>query len=241
MDKDSTGASQGHHPRAVRTLVKVVLGVLFTVGFIAALFWLAGGPGWWPGWAYVGLLTLGQSVVALLLRRRDPELLERRASVGEGTEKWDQVVLGLFGLTYLAVVVMGAVDGGRFHWAPMASWLWGVGAVLYVLGTALVTWAMLVNTHFEKTVRIQRDRGHEVIDSGPYRFVRHPGYVGAALAFPLATPFLLGSAWAFVPAAASVASLVVRTALEDRTLARELEGYAAYTRRTRFRLVPGLW
>jgi protein-S-isoprenylcysteine O-methyltransferase Ste14 len=112
---------------------------------------------------------------------------------------------------------------------------------MYLGGTAVVTWAMAVNTHFEKTVRIQSDRGHTVCDRGPYRWVRHPGYVGASLAFPLATPLLLGSAWAFVPAALCVAMLVLRTALEDRMLRAELEGYEAFAGKTRYRLLPGIW
>ena len=100
---------------------------------------------------------------------------------------------------------------------------------------------MVVNPHFEKTVRIQTDRDHRLIDTGPYRIVRHPGYLGTILSFILSAPLLLGSWWAFVPAAASTASLIVRTALEDRTLRTELAGYEDYARRVRYRLAPGIW
>ena len=118
---------------------------------------------------------------------------------------------------------------------------WGLGVAGYAAGMLVSTWAMLVNTHFEKTVRIQHDRGHRVVDRGPYAVVRHPGYVGALLACPLATPLLLGARWAWIPALASTAMLVLRTALEDRLLRRELAGYAAYAARVRHRLLPGLW
>jgi protein-S-isoprenylcysteine O-methyltransferase Ste14 len=104
----------------------------------------------------------------------------------------------------------------------------------------VITWAMLVNTHFETIVRIQTDRHHQVTTSGPYAVVRHPGYVGACL-WALAAPLIVGSLVALIPAALATGVLVVRTSLEDRTLQRELPGYADYTQRTPYRLLPGLW
>jgi len=99
---------------------------------------------------------------------------------------------------------------------------------------------MASNAFFSEGVRIQEERGHVVATGGPYRYVRHPGYVGAMLA-QLATPFLLGSPWAFVPGVGSVALYAVRTHLEDRTLIEELPGYREYARRIRYRLLPGVW
>lgn len=222
------------------SVIRVVAGIAVTALFVVGLFAAAGSWGWVQGWAYLGLLTLGQTVTAVILKRKDPELLSRRGTVGDGTKSWDRAVLGVFALTYMATVLVAALDVGR-GWAPLPLAAWGLGSALYVLGTALVVWAMTVNTHFEKTVRIQLDRGHEVCDRGPYGWVRHPGYVGAALGFPLATPLLLGSGWAFVPAVASVLTLVLRTAMEDRTLQQELPGYSEFAARTRYRLVPGIW
>ena len=122
----------------------------------------------------------------------------------------------------------------------MPPWAWLPGIAVWLAGNVLFTWAMGVNPFFEKTVRIQTERGHRVIDTGPYAFVRHPGYLGF-FGWALATRLLLGSGWAMVPALLTVAGLVVRTALEDRTLQAELAGYAEYAQRVRFRLVPGLW
>jgi protein-S-isoprenylcysteine O-methyltransferase Ste14 len=104
----------------------------------------------------------------------------------------------------------------------------------------LMTWAMAVNNYFSLVVRIQKDRGHTVVTGGPYHYVRHPGYVGGIL-FQLGTPLLLGSMWALIPAGLTVLLLVVRTALEDRTLLKELEGYQEYAQQTHYRLLPGLW
>jgi len=121
---------------------------------------------------------------------------------------------------------------------PRVAFLAGV--IVAVLAAALIAWAMRSNKFFSSVVRIQKDRGHSVITGGPYRFVRHPGYAGMA-AFTLATPLILNSRWAFVPAVATAAITVLRTALEDRTLRLELEGYAAYARRVKYRLVPAIW
>lgn len=179
--------------------------------------------------------------MSILVVRKDPELARRRATFGEGTKRWDFVMLGLFGLTFLATLLVAAFDVGN-GWSTMEGWGWWiVGLLLFCIYTAILTWSMLVDTHFEKTVRIQTDRNHKVIDTGPYRIVRHPGYLGIIVGFILSAPFLLGSWWAFVPAATSAVTLIVRTVLEDRTLRNELSGYEEYSRRVRYRLVPGIW
>jgi protein-S-isoprenylcysteine O-methyltransferase Ste14 len=115
-----------------------------------------------------------------------------------------------------------------------------IGGVLLTLSTVFSVWAMLENEHFEQFMRIQEDRAHQVVTSGPYRIVRHPGYAGAIVGV-LSVPLILGSWWTFAPAGAVALVFVIRTALEDRTLRRELGGYQAYMRQTRYRLVPGIW
>jgi protein-S-isoprenylcysteine O-methyltransferase Ste14 len=227
-------------------LLRLVLGVTASLLCVLALFGVAGRWDWLRGWVYVALLALGPSLSGLLVWRKDPELLRRRASAGEGTPRWDKVVLGLFGLTWVLVPLTAAYEVRR---GGVVSGVgsrglggdWVAGLLLFALGTILVTAAMLANTHFEKTVRIQKDRDHRVVEGGPYAVVRHPGYVGALLAWPLAAPLLLGSSWAWIPAIASASTLVLRTGLEDRLLRRELPGYEAYAHRVRYRLIPGLW
>lgn len=201
---------------------------------------MAGRFDWIRGWTFIGLLISGQSVGCLYVWRRDPEVLRRRGRIGQNTKTWDKVVLGLFAAAYLSLIVVAALDE-RYSWSIMSGWLWPMGAIMYVLCVIILTWAMAVNTHFEKTVRIQHDRGHRVIDSGPYGIVRHPGYLGTILGFALAPPLLLGSWWAFAPAVLAIVCLVVRTVLEDRTLTKELDGYEAYAQDVRHRLLPGVW
>lgn len=221
-------------------LAKIFLGAITVVLFVGLFFWIAGRWDWLRGWAYIALLTCGQSLSGLYIWRRDPEVLRRRGTIGEGTKTWDKILLGLFGTAYFGIIIVAAFDE-RHNWSSMSGWFWPVGAALYAFCVFLLTWAMAVNTHFEKTVRIQHDRGHRVIDSGPYRIVRHPGYLSAILGFALAAPLLLGSWWSFAPAILAVACFVIRTSLEDRTLQNELDGYKAYTHNVRYRLLPGLW
>ena len=140
---------------------------------------------------------------------------------------------------YVTWAVIG-LDVGRYGWSDTGLITAVVGLVGFLAGSGLLTWSMLVNTHFEATVRIQTDRNHTVITAGPYRFVRHPGYVGAIL-WSITAPMITHSAVGLIPAVIAAAVLVVRTALEDRTLQKELEGYVEYTEKTRYRLIPGIW
>ena len=158
---------------------------------------------------------------------------------GKGTKTWDKVWAALFAPVMVAVHVVAGLDA-RDGLASLPRAAWPVGLAIFVLGSALLAWSMAVNPFFEKTVRIQRERGHRVVDTGPYAFVRHPGYVGF-VGWILSTPLLLGSARALVPALLAVAGIVLRTALEDRTLLDELPGYPEYAARVRYRLMPGVW
>ena len=217
-----------------------IIGGLITILFFVSMFLLAGRLSWFRGWAFLGLLIIGSILSGVYLWRKNPELMKRRSQIGEGTKTWDLIILALFGLTYLPSLIVAALDT-QHHWSTMTIWLWPVGAVLFASFMVVITWGMAVNPYFEKTVRIQRDRSHHVITSGPYRIVRHPGYTATIIGLVLATPLLLGSWWAFIPALLSTACLILRTTLEDRTLHQELPGYDAYTRNVRYRLVPGLW
>jgi protein-S-isoprenylcysteine O-methyltransferase Ste14 len=156
------------------------------------------------------------------------------------TKGWDMA----FGIVYtLSVVLTPAIAGldvGRYHWSGLDVRFAALGILLFMPGAALVTWAMAVNKFFEGTVRIQKDRGQKVITTGPYKFVRHPGYAGMVLIY-VAPPLILGSAYALIPAAAIVVGLVVRTHFEDKMLFEELEGYKEYTKKVKYRLVPGIW
>lgn len=203
------------------------------------LFGAAGRLNWWNAWVLLAL-NLCASVTSIVLLGRDSELLAERRNARAG-KSWDKLMVFIVVLLGPVATWVTAGLDARFHWSQeMDVRAVAAGIVVAVLGAALVAWAMRTNRFFSAVVRIQKDRGHRVVSSGPYRFVRHPGYTGMA-AFTLVTPLILNSRCAFVPAAATAAAMVLRTVLEDRTLRKELDGYVEYARRVRYRLVPIVW
>lgn len=159
-----------------------------------------------------------------------------RKTPSPGTSAWRRCS-GLGGALVLLVAGLDRLWG----WSPAFSGPLKLLALALILaGYALGSYALIANRFFSGTVRIQTERGHHVVSSGPYRWLRHPGYAGALVAY-LATPFFLDSAWAFLPTLFVMAVLVVRTALEDRTLQAELAGYREYAGQVRYRLLPGVW
>ncbi len=238
MTEDGTSQDPGASttktifPMVVEVLAVVVIVAGLVIAFTVRLQWTFGR-------IYVRLLVVTLAVNLVCLLRWNPELLRQRMLPGRGTKVWD-IVWGVVNAPlWIAVYVVAALDARDGPSStPGAAWL--LGLALFVPAWALVIWSMVVNPFFEKTVRIQTDRGHRVVDAGPYAYVRHPGYLGFAL-WLLSTPLLLGSAWAFVPAVLAVFGFAIRTALEDRTLHGELPGYADYADRTPSRLIPGVW
>ena len=203
------------------------------------LFGSSGGLSWPNAWILLGL-NFAASITAMVLLWGDSELQAERRNAKAG-KSWDKPIVFIVVLVGPVATWITAGLDTRFHWSEaMGSLAVIAGVVAGALAAALVAWAMRCNRFFSAVVRIQKDRGHTVVSSGPYGFVRHPGYTGMS-AFTLVTPLILDSRWAFVPAAATVAVTVLRTALEDRTLQNELDGYADYARRVKFKLVPGIW
>ena len=220
----------------------VVRLIVLSAIFPLLLFPFAGRWDWGMGWALIGLIAAATVFSRLLLIRVNPDLLNERANSldAENTKPWDKALAPAMGLTPLLVLVVAGLDD-RFQWSPTLSFtLQMTGLALAALGYGLATWAMLANRFFSGVVRIQTERGHAVVDSGPYAVVRHPGYTGtliAGLGFPLA----LSSLWALLPLLLVIVVTAVRTRLEDQTLQQELPGYSEYVKRTRYRLLPGIW
>ena len=171
---------------------------------------------------------------------REPRHLRRPGRIHAGTKRWDKVLLTLLFPSFLAIFPLAALDAGRWHWSSVPLWLIVLGYVLLSVGFFITAWAEGVNKFAEPGVRIQKERGQTVIDTGPYALVRHPMYLGALLLFA-GIPLALGSFWALVPAAVATVVVLIRTVMEDRTLHEELPGYREYANRVRRRLIPGVW
>jgi len=212
--------------------------------FMSVLLFIgAGSLNWTWGWLFSIVYFLGWMGLNIALVRWNPELLNergKRTNDMKGTKTWDWVLLILYSLLLLIQPLVAGLDW-RNGWSAAASTvLYITGNVLALAALALLAWSMVCNRFFEGTVRIQEQRGHRVISSGPYQYVRHPGYVSVILTF-VAMPLALGTWTALIPGAAGILIFIIRTALEDRTLQNELPGYRDFAQQTRYRLLPGIW
>jgi len=221
----------------LRFALREIMGTAF-LG--VALFWSAGRVDWWSGWALIATVLVWIMATGIVILRINPDLLAERLGPRKGAKRWDTAIMGIVGLATLVRLVIAGLDQ-RYGWTggiPLAA---QIGAlVVTILGYALAVWAMASNAYFSQIVRIQSERGHTVATGGSYQFVRHPGYLGTILT-ELAVPVLLASGWALIPGVLNAALFVLRTALEDRTLQAELNGYIDYASQVRYRLLPGVW
>jgi protein-S-isoprenylcysteine O-methyltransferase Ste14 len=222
-----------------RMLVQTVIWLTVTG---AILFVSAGTLDWPQAWillaAYGGLGLLS----GLAISRHDPELLRERmrGPIQKGQKSWDKVLLSIFFALWMTQYVVCGLDAVRFHLSDVPLWLQVAGALAIALGYYAFHVVMMTNTFAAPVVKIQSERKHQVISTGPYAYVRHPMYAGAVLLI-LGTPLLLGSWYGLIWAAAMIAILALRAVKEENTLKAELEGYDAYAARVRYRLVPGIW
>ncbi|MEJ2616031.1 MAG: isoprenylcysteine carboxylmethyltransferase family protein [Ignavibacteriaceae bacterium] len=202
-----------------------------------------GDLGWWQAWLYSMLILAAGIGGRMWAEQRHPGLTAERQNIEniKSAKSWDKVLAPLMAVSVAYPMVIVAGLDHRFNWSPeFPLWLSVAGFIFIALGYAFAAWAFVENRFFSSVVRIQTDRGHAVCDTGPYRFVRHPGYAGSIL--PLFGIVLsLGSVWTLIPAAAAIIIAVIRTVLEDRTLHEELPGYRDYAQRVRYRLIPGIY
>jgi protein-S-isoprenylcysteine O-methyltransferase Ste14 len=217
-------------------------GIIGLLAMLALMFLCAGRMSYWQGWLFSGVIIIvAVTLVPKFMKSNKADLIKERAKPGPGTKSWDKVFLVFYGLSYFSIILIGSLDSGRYNWtSAFPIYLYIIGYTVFILSIAVFSWSMWVNRFFSSTVRIQADRGQFVIQNGPYRFIRHPGYV-AGILLGISNAIVLGSVWALIPAGFMALSLIIRTGLEDATLQKELRGYVEYTRKTQYRLFPGLW
>jgi protein-S-isoprenylcysteine O-methyltransferase Ste14 len=220
---------------------RLAQGLSMMVLWVAIVFVAAGRLNWARGWASVAVYVITMGLVGAIVQRRNPGLLAARNKWRrKDTPLFDRVFLAVFlPLTFVQVIV-AALDASRYGWLPLAPWTFLPGVLMFLAATGIVLWTLLANPFAESVVRIQSDRGHRVIDTGPYRIVRHPMYAGMLLTYP-GTACMFGSAWALAVSAVMAALLIWRTGREDRYLSEHLEGYSVFKMKTRYRLIPNVW
>ncbi|UCD58433.1 MAG: isoprenylcysteine carboxylmethyltransferase family protein, partial [Candidatus Hydrogenedentota bacterium] len=200
---------------------------------MAVMFILAGRLTYWQTWVYGGTSVVFLLIASVMFVDKT-DLIKERIKPGPGTKWWDKIFFALYIPLFIILFTIAGLDAGRFGWTPrlpVSAYI--IGYMAYVFSNALIFWAMSTNRFFSSRVRIQTDRGHEVVQEGPYRFVRHPGYVGA-IPLTVSISLVLGSLWALIPATVIIVLLIIRTHLEDNTLQRELPGYADYVKKVRY-------
>lgn len=214
----------------------------FTISlvFSAILFICAGRINYTQGWIF-----LSANILATLMNyftiHKNSELINERSKPGEGIKSWDKLLLGLSALIYVIIIVLAGLDSGRFLWTPNFNWSISIsGVILMIIGQILFLTARSQNNFFSIVVRIQKERGHVVCDTGLYKIVRHPGYLGMIISL-MGLPLITTSIWSIIPTLIAIILLLIRTSLEDKTLINELDGYVEYTKKTRNKLIPLVW
>jgi protein-S-isoprenylcysteine O-methyltransferase Ste14 len=211
-------------------------GIWFGLPFVCA-----GTFAWPEGWAYILIQFSSWTLMTLWLKKNNPELLAVRAELWKRTVKpWDKVIVPFLITGFMALFALPGLDAVRYQWSHLPLSLKIIGFIGIVISNGIMFWVLKTNPYSSAAVEVQKERGHQVITTGPYRYVRHPMYVGGIL-MAVSTPLALGSLITFIPVLLLTAVIVVRTYLEDKTLHQELEGYVAYAETVRYRLLPGVW
>jgi protein-S-isoprenylcysteine O-methyltransferase Ste14 len=218
--------------RIVQVLATLVLALIIV--FIAA-----GRLSFLWGWVNLGVSFLSLILGAAYVLRHNPQAINERGRPAEGQKGWDKILMTLYMPLFILVYIVSGLDA-RFAWSAVPLGMHLVGVALTLTGAALTYGAMAHNQFLSMYVQVAQQRGHRVATEGPYRFVRHPMYLSLVLSWP-ALALLLGSYWALLPGSLASAIILIRTALEDRTLIQELPGYADYAQQVRYRLLPGIW
>ena len=223
--------------------IKIIATFFFALFFTFIPLIVSGDVHWIEGWTLAILSVVFSILARVLAAHKNPDIIQERAGFtdAEGIKPWDKKIVPIiaFLVPSLIYVIFGL--DRRFGWSiPVPAIIRGLALFVFIAGFILSTWAMVENRFFSSVVRIQTERGHTVCDSGPYRWVRHPGYLGGLVAW-VGIPLFMGSLWGYIPVLIEMTLYVIRTRLEDQTLQAELPGYKEYAQRTHFRLLPGVW
>lgn len=228
---------KGKTPSKAKRSIQAAFTTLFA---LAAIFVPAGTLRWTEAWVFVILYTVAVTAAVAWMKKRSPGLFQERTRRKKDAKSWDKMFMALYSIFLLILLILPGLDAVRFRWSTVPSIAKVLAFLGYLPGFAIAFWAMRENVFLSDVVRIQEDRGHTVCTTGPYKYVRHPMYVGVILIM-ICYPFSLGSLYTLIPAAIIIGLFFFRTALEDKTLKKELPGYKEYAQKVRYRLLPGIW
>lgn len=227
-----------HKPRIVLVLFQVLSTLLI---YALPVFIPAGLRAWPSAWVFLALWFGFWLFILIWLYLQDPGLFwERMLTTTSGQKLWDKLLVPLLYGAIFLWLLFTAFDAGRFHWSPVAPPIEILGALILGASFLLFFLTFRANRYLATVVRVQEDRGQVVITNGPYRLVRHPMYA-ATLIFFLGTPLLLGAWYGVLLSPIAAVVLSWRAVLEERTLQKDLPGYAEYMTRTKYRLIPLIW
>jgi len=230
-------------PEKKTSIVRIAVMLLLVMVLFPLLPMIISGRwNWWQAWVMFALFVLSFIVSRAIAARKTPDILKERANYATqgNTQAWDKWLSPIMAFGSVFILLAAGLDD-RFNWSPDLALGWELlGLALILIGYIFGSYAFVENAFFSGTVRLQPERGQTVVKSGPYGWVRHPGYLGSLIA-SIGMPLLLDSLWAFVPVLIFGFFYVLRTRLEDRFLRENLAGYSAYVREVRYRLFPGIW
>jgi protein-S-isoprenylcysteine O-methyltransferase Ste14 len=230
--------SNGRGLKEIRS--RIVTGMLGLIVFTLLWFGIAGRVSWWQGWVFLCTFIAYVNILVWRLSKVNPNLVRERNRPASTAEAWDRVVMSIYSVILVVLLIVSALDGGRYIWSFVPLGVQLIGWILLIVAGVLVWHVMMINAYLSSWARIQEDRGQVVIKEGMYRWVRHPMYLGIILGF-LGIPLVLSSWWAMIPSIVIVGLFVYRTYREDRMLIEGLAGYSEYTDKVRYRLLPGVW
>jgi protein-S-isoprenylcysteine O-methyltransferase Ste14 len=231
---------EANQPSSKRIVVRIATGIIGLVAFALVWFGIAGRLTWWQGWVFLFLFVAYVGALVWRLWKSNPELLRERNQPGGKVQPWDRAVMRIYSVILLILLTVTALDGGRYLWSSVPLGIQLVGWLLISVAGFVVWHVMMTNAYLSSWARLQEDREQIVVQTGAYRRIRHPMYLGIILAF-LGIPVALGSWWAMIPSIVIVGLFVYRTHREDLMLIHGLNGYADYAERVRYRLLPGIW
>jgi len=223
-----------------KNLLRYGLVIVILASIISAIVLVSGRWDWIEFWIFLATYLVIFVAWGMYLKFKKPELMEERMTAFGKSKKWDRILISFYWVMILVFLFTAALDAGRYQNFITPTPIKVISMLFMLAGYALGFWSGIANQYLSSFVRIQEERGHQVSQAGPYRFIRHPMYAGDILTYPFVALFL-NSLWALIPAALIIMLFVLRTYLEDNTLQKELDGYREYTQQVKYRLVPYVW